>query len=584
MLRLNLRTKLVLAFGLIALVSSAAIELTTSARLHSYFATSTTEKNAQILQRFNSDIESDLDSVQKTLTYLAFNVTVQDYFATGETLTQREQLDQIYEVEEMLGTMLSYNNLITAVNLFPAKWADRIYVDKSAYFSLPDYPYEKDWYLELAEGKSVKTSYISETRTSKTRYNMVRKVLDPATSEWIGIVVVSYDIENLDAFAGAFDLGDEGIVAVYDQDQIIYRTDNGDDTEYGQALRGYRSRQDGSSVEKLAGRDTLVNSVHSDITGWLILSAIPMDYINRALRQVIFISYIVFACTLLATVLVFLQLSKTISRPIASLKTHMQQVMVGDFTAHMHTKRTDEIGDIIKTFNQMTRKLNELITTVYETELKQKDSENRALQAQINPHFLYNTLESIRMLAVLNDDDDVSTAIRYLGMYLRYAMDWSKRFVTLGEELAHLKNYLTIYQLKNASFTFEQQVPEDLFDYQVIKMCLQPLVENSIEHGLKNKPNGVLRVRAGLDGDSLVIVVSDNGVGMPQRDIERLQAMLDGDFDDTSANIGLMNIQHRLRLLFGSTGGLRLRRGEDGGMDVVLTMVAVRAQKENLHV
>ena len=233
MLRLNLRTKLVLAFGLIALVSSAAIELTTSVRLHSYFATSTTEKNAQILQQFNGNIGSDLDSVQKTLTYLAFNVTVQDYFATGETLTQREQLDQIYEVEEMLGTMLSYNNLITAVNLFPAKWADRIYVDKSAYFSLPDYPYEKDWYLELAEGKSVKTSYISETRTSKTRYNMVRKVLDPATSEWIGIVVVSYDIENLDAFAGAFDLGDEGIVAVYDQNQIIYRTDNGDDTEYG---------------------------------------------------------------------------------------------------------------------------------------------------------------------------------------------------------------------------------------------------------------------------------------------------------------------------------------------------------------
>ncbi len=580
----TLRTKLVLTFGLIALLSSAAIGITTSVRLHSYFATSTTEKNAQILRQFNTSIENDLDSVRKTLNYLAFNVTVQAYFATGETLPQREQLDQIYTVEEMLSTMLSYNSLITAVNLFPAAWADRVYADKSAYFSLPDYPYEKDWYLAFAQDKSVKTNYISQTRANQTRYNMVRKVFDPATGAWTGIVVVSYDIENLDAFAAAFDLGGQGIVAVYDREQTVYLTENGDDSAYGLALRAYRPAQDGSAVVKLAGLNTLVNTVHSDVTGWLILSAIPMDYINRALRQVIMISYAIFACTLLVTVWVFTRLSGTISRPIASLKAHMQQVMVGDFTAHMHTDRTDEIGDIIKTFNQMTEKLHELITTVYQTELKQKDSENRALQAQINPHFLYNTLESIRMLAVLNDDYDVSATIRYLGLYLRYAMDWSKRFVTLGEELAHLQNYLKIYELKNASFTFEQQVPESLYEYQVIKMCLQPLVENSIAHGLKNRKGGLLRVRAELSANSLVIVVSDNGVGMPPEEMARVQALLDGDSADTSANIGLMNIQHRLRLLFGAAGGLRLRRGELGGMDVVLTLAAVSEPKEYPHV
>lgn len=580
----KLRTKLILAFGLIALVSSTAIEITTSVLLHNSFTTSTMEKNSQILSQFNDNIQSDLDSVSKTLIYLAFNPEVQEYFSTGETLPSREQLDLIYRVEEMLSTMLSYNSLISAVNLFPASRVDRIYADKSAYFSLPDYPYAKPWYQAFAAGKSVKTSYISQEPNNGIRYNMVRKVLQPDSDQWIGIAVVSYDIKNLKAFAGAFDLGPQGMMAVYDQQQTIYQTQNGDATAYGQALRAFRTNQDGIFTQKFDGRDTLVNVLHSDTTGWTIVSAIPMDYINRTLRRVIVLSYVIFACTLLVTVFASLGMAGTISRPIDRLKTHMRQVMVGDFTAYMHTNRTDEIGDIIKTFNQMTEKVNELITTVYETELKHKDSENRALQAQINPHFLYNTLESIRMLAVLNDDDDVSATIRNLGLYLRYAMDWSKRFVTLGEELNHLKNYLAIYQLKNSSFTYEQQVPKALYGYQVIKMCLQPLVENSIEHGLKHRKNGILHVCAQLEGTSLVIVIGDNGVGMPPEEMARVQALLDGDAADTSVNIGLMNIQHRLRLLFGSTGGLRLRPGALGGMDVVLTVAAVCESEEVGHV
>lgn len=573
-----------LAFGLIALVSSAAIELATSVQLHSFFTTNTIKNDSMLLQQFNSNIETDVDSVRKTLIYLAFNTYVQDYFAQGETQPSREQLDRIYRVEEMLSTMLSYNNLVSAVCLFPTEWMDRVYVDKSAYFTLPEYPYRLPWYEAFAVGKSVSTSYISTYRGSNTRYNLARKVLDQAGERWIGTVLVSYDIKNLRAFVNTFDLGKQGVIAVYNQEQEVYLTPNADETPYGKALRAYRPAREGSFVERIAGRETLINALQSKVTGWLILSAVPMDYINRTLRQVILISYGIFASTLMVTVLVSLRLAGNISRPIASLKAHMQRVMVGDFSAHMPTLRTDEIGDIIHTFNQMTEKINALVKTVCETELRQKDSENRALLAQINPHFLYNTLESIRMLAVLNDDDDVSVAIRYLGKYLRYAMNWSKRFMTLGEELAHLKNYLAIYQLKNSAFLFEQQIPETLYPYLVIKMCLQPLVENSIQHGFQNRPGGLLRISARLDGNRLAIVVSDNGVGMPPDEMRRVQEALNLGIADTSANIGLLNIQHRIKLLFGSAYGLRLQPSSLGGMDVVLTVAAICEEKEDADV
>ena len=576
----KLRTRLILAFGLIALVSSMAIEIAMSVQLRNYFTTSTTENHMQILRQFNESVEGDLDSARKTITYLAFNATVQDYFVSGAALPQREQLDLIYRVEETLSTMLSYNGVLTAVNLFPATWQDRVYADKSAYFSLPEYPYQQPWYVAFSADAAVKTTYISHFRNTSTRYNMVRKVFDPTGGQWIGIVVASYDIKNLKAFATTFDLGPQGVVAVYDGDQTVYVTENGDTSAYGQALRNFRTAQDASFTARIAGQDTLFSALRSETTGWLILSAVPLAYINHTLQPLILISYVIFGFTLALTVLASMRLAGTISRPIAQLKTHMQRVMVGDFTAHMQTNRTDEIGDIVHTFNRMTEKVNALITTVYETELRQKDSENRALQAQINPHFLYNTLESIRMLAVLNDDDDVSAAIRYLGRYLRYAMDWSHRFVTLGEELVHLKNYLAVYQLKSNAFTYVEEVPDELRACRVIKMCLQPLLENSIQHGLKNRRDGVLRVRATLEGDRLVIMVSDNGAGMLPEEMARIQAELERDEPDTSANIGLMNIQHRLRLLFGKTCGLCLRPGELGGVDVALTVAANPEREE----
>lgn len=578
-----LRTRLILSFCGIALMSAFAIELSSSIQLHHYFTTNTYAYHASTLQQFCKSTENELNSAHEMLNYLSFNYDIRSFFTDDAQLPPRQMLDTIYELQAMLSTMLSYSSNVSAVNLYPIGWERRVYADKSAYFSIPESPYQQPWFLEFAASSSVRTAYLSQNRHT-TRYNLVRKVMDPISSQWVGIVIVSYELKHLDDFAETLGLNAQSTALVYDDaGNLIYCTDRPDPSGYEKAVLEYRPARTGCFTEKINGQNTLVAALHSEATGWTFFSATPTLYVNAPLYRITAVNVGIAVLTLTMIVLVSLRLSRNISRPVADLEMHMRQVIAGDFKAHMNTDRTDEIGSIIHTFNSMTEKVDMLISTVYETRLRQKESENRALQAQINPHFMYNTLESIRMLAVLNDDDDSAEAIKHLGKYLRYAADWRNRFVDLGEELLHLQDYLAIYSLKNDDIACEYQVPRQLHTYRVVKMTIQPLVENSLLHGLKKRAGGILRIKAEIRNDQLLIIVSDNGVGMTQAEINQLQAALESDEPDQGIGIGLRNIHHRIRLYCGDLYGLMLRTGVLGGLDVILKMPLVPRDEEETH-
>jgi two-component system sensor histidine kinase YesM len=220
---------------------------------------------------------------------------------------------------------------------------------------------------------------------------------------------------------------------------------------------------------------------------------------------------------------------------------------------------------------------------VYETRLKEIDSEFRALQSQINPHFLYNTLESINCLAQIKDENEISEMIRGLARMFRYTGNNGK-IITLADELNHVQDYILLQALRyEDKFAIEYAVPDELLRIRVIKLMLQPLVENAIHHGIEKIPGkGRIRISACRDQGSFIIEVMDNGKGMAKEKLDEINRILESAITDLSAldekrpSIGIYNIHLRIRLFYGAGCGVKIESIQDRGTAVSIILPAER--------
>lgn len=238
----------------------------------------------------------------------------------------------------------------------------------------------------------------------------------------------------------------------------------------------------------------------------------------------------------------------------------------------------DEIGELGLTFNEMLDRIEGLIAKEYEAELAVNQAEYKALQAQINPHFLYNTLDTMSSIAQLRDCGEISELCQSLSNIFRYSLDTGTPFSTVAKEIAHLKNYIYVMNMRmqgEVEYIFD--VEEDVLQDSLPRISIQPLVENAINHGLKNA-RGEKRVciRAYKEQEYLKIVVEDNGVGISERRLDELRKNYRGQEN----SIGLSNINARMQMLYGETYGVTIESVEGQGTRVVLTIPHKRAAEE----
>ena len=237
-------------------------------------------------------------------------------------------------------------------------------------------------------------------------------------------------------------------------------------------------------------------------------------------------------------------------------------------------------------FNRMVRKINNLINSVYLAQINEKQTKMDALQIQINPHFLYNTLETIRMLAEINDDSDVAKISETLGRLLRYGVDIFNTQATMKDELEHLRNYIFIqnYRFSN-KFEVNIDVDDEILNMPVIKLIIQPIVENAIYYGLEGK-NGksCINIYGIRQDNSIIISIMDNGRGMDEETLERVKRGIYSDEKQElkkgkKRSIGLRNVNERIKLKYGVQYGLELESTENIGTCVKINL-PVFNQKE----
>lgn len=269
------------------------------------------------------------------------------------------------------------------------------------------------------------------------------------------------------------------------------------------------------------------------------------------------------------------------------LMNTMKEAESGDFGVKVDVDGYSEIGQLAYHFKSMLSKINRLIADAVNKNAVTKEAELRALKTQIDSHFLFNTLENIKMMAEIKGDYETSDAVTSLGSMMRYNLRWKNDFVLLQEELSHIKNYVDIMNLRlDSRLTIMIDVPDELMATEVLKMSLQPIVENAVKHGLTPvlyEKQGEIRLHAYRNETDIVIEIFDNGTGMAAEDVknlnEKIRAGLDAE-SNRGTGIGLVNVNERMQLLYGEEYGLEVQSKESEYTKVAFHVPSFIAKEE----
>ncbi|MCD7724100.1 MAG: sensor histidine kinase [Clostridiales bacterium] len=301
------------------------------------------------------------------------------------------------------------------------------------------------------------------------------------------------------------------------------------------------------------------------------------DQLNTRVDTFALFCVVILALLMLLAVVMTVTIVTGIIRPIQELSRVTRQVSQGDFSARAQVDSDDEVGVLANSVNSMTESIEELVQKIKEDERKMRRADLRLLQEQINPHFLYNTLDTIVWLIEGHDSDKAVNMVMSLSKFFRLALSKGREYITIQEEEMHIKSYLEIQQVRYQDILeYEIQIAPELYQYKILKLTLQPLVENSLYHGIKYKrAKGTIRVSGELIDGKVHFKVQDNGVGMEPEELEKLRGEIVKPCKDTEKGFGLANVNERIRMNFGAEYGMYIDSAVGEGTCVEIVIPAV---------
>lgn len=396
---------------------------------------------------------------------------------------------------------------------------------------------EKEWWFEQVQKDNLIHWYIS--RKDKMVFS-VRSMPVLNKNAKMGILYISIDYPTLFERFQNMHGSDYGVFITDEKEDILYSYNEFKQDKF--KLNYKKLLKEKKNQEKYT-----IIEMKSEENPWTIFLYKPNKKIYQSIYPVFVTGiFVVFFCITFSTLSIWI-LSKFMVTGIEKLRENMANVEAGKLEIQVVSTNHDEIGDLIRGFGKMISKIKVLIEEVYEGKIKQKDYEMKALQAQINPHFLYNTLSLINWMALEADREDISNVTLALSSFYRTALNKGNNIISLEKEIENVKSYINIQLvMHDYEFDVEIDVEEELKQYMILNLILQPIVENSIDHGIDLKTNGrgKLRIEGKHKADEIYLIVSDNGVGMEE---ELIQTIL----TKQSKGYGIRNVNERITLYYG---------------------------------
>lgn len=397
-----------------------------------------------------------------------------------------------------------------------------------------------------------------------------------------GILLLDANFKMIDNLGGRVTLGSKGYAYLIDglgnivyhpQQQLIY---SGLKYENVDEVLKYTY---GSYIDNTDGQERLITVKTVDSIGWKVVGVSYLDDLITSQQEISQFMIRLMGGVLLVVLVIALYVSARISNPIKRLERTMKMVEKGVFQVHRDDSGAEEVRQLSKRFNLMVRRIHQLMDQIIkEQEIKRK-KELDILQAQIHPHFLYNTLNAVVRLAGNGRNDEVVTTISSLSKFFRISLSGGKQVITVQEELEHVRHYLIIQQIRfRNKFTYEIEADASVLSLHTMKLILQPLVENAIIHGLQSAVDeGHIHIQAREVDNQLVYSITDNGAGIPSK---RLQEIVQGQVKSVEGSgVGLHNVHERLCLYYGDGYGVEIESEPDEGTCVTLRLPQVREEE-----
>lgn len=412
--------------------------------------------------------------------------------------------------------------------------------------------------------------------TERAVFGVARAIVRLSPAEPVGVIVINTGVRYLRALSRRLP-GDEQqrTLILTHGGQVMYDSEVPAD-EYPIESTDLPVRLDVESIPAdrarwVIDRGLIAVAARIPHAGWPIVTIVPAGPDSQSIRWAAILLALATVALVAMMGAFFAALSRRIVAPIGELVSAMQQAETGDLRDRPLVSETsdDEIGSLTQSFRRMVARLNELIEERYLRRVRLKQLEIEQLQSRINPHFLYNSLATVHMLAEANDDREASAAAEALGRALKYSITRYDELVPLREEVRHLRDYIELYRLRYES-TVDVRIDVQRAAASVLlpKLLVQPLVENAFRHGVgRYTAGGVIRIRASREADRLVVAVDDNGPGASEIELSQLRTLMRSE-NAGSGHLGLRNVHRRLVLTFGEDAGLKLGASHWGGFSV----------------
>ena len=450
-------------------------------------------------------------------------------------------------------------------------------------FDRPAFSIDEDYYAPLKS--STGDTVLLPVRTSSYEFSADARVFSVACRHldvsfenstglnmYTGYVISECPVSAFADICAASNFGKGTILYIFDsENKPVYTTDSSDGIS-----KSLLSNMKSHGKTEINGKEYLPVSSAVANTGWSVVAAVPYNFITAS-AQTLFNRLVTLSLICAAVIIIITAaVSFYFTRPIKVLQLSMKQLSGGDLETRISQKRKDEFGDLFDNFNSLAGELNNLIYAVSESEKRETEAKYRMLQSQINPHFLYNSLDTIRMMAVLDDKNDIAEALLNLSALFRYHIRNSDKPVTVKEELSQIKNYLSLQQLRlQEKLEIVYDTDEEALSCYMPKILLQPILENCFSHGFKDiSYKLVISVTIKKEGRDISFTVADNGRGMTIDELDRLAEKLSRRDMPAEHGIGLYNVNERLRLYFSDNRGLIIQSRENEGMSVSFTIPA----------
>lgn len=554
---MRLKSKLTMVYILAGFLPIVVILFVNYFQMRSVFKNQETNTLYSFINRSTLDLDAEFKKYAELAKLITNDENVNDILSTIYLDDNRinEKFDQ--SVAPSLDTFIYFHNEVSKITIY----TDRIVDYKNKYLAPIEELKKADWYESIADSRN--NNWIAGT--DEKTIVLVRKMQSLEENGINGYFYEKINYDNVFESLGENISDNYGICVSNSLGQNIYSYDTFTDKNknYNLGLPEITKKYSDKNKDYFIVKKTIPE------TGWNVWLYKPEKLMGSSIRQ---INIITFGGTLVCLVATFMCIRFTamfVTTRIGKLQKAVARVEKEDFSYTLNTASQDEIGELITSFSKMERKLNYLINEVYKSRIKEKEYEMKALQAQINPHFLYNTLSLINWKAIEAGKRDISKITLALSAFYRTSLNKGNNITHISGEIENMRSYLSIQlMLHDDGFDVTEDIDDSVLGYTCPNLILQPLIENAIDHGIDVMPEdrrGVISVIC-KDMDTYIqFVIKDNGIGMTK---EQTVKILTKD----SKGYGVRNVNERLKLCYGEEYPMIIKSKENTGTEVIITI------------